>query len=290
MGSWGGSNRSAMWSEHLYNAAKRGPQPLSALLQRGRFEGLLINGASFAGRYKDMTALGIAAVENDALAAETLLDQGADPDVGQPLLHAINKGGLKVLRCLLAAGANPNVRFSNPNESAIMSAVRKGNSHADAVRDLLSAGAAMENSMLGVAYNAKQADLVMALAWAGANVDVTIQGDKTLLMHAAASGDFAMCKALLRYGCDLNKRNGEKLTVLMIQTKAGKGVAEIVSCIPPSIMNAEASDRASDIFVDLSSPATEGRKRWYAGASAADSFGPFAVRKDWEKARGKRRR
>ena len=119
MGSWGGSNRSAMWSEHLYNAAKRGPQPLSALLQRGRFEGLQINGASFAGRYKDMTALGIAAVENDALAAETLLDQGADPDVGQPLLHAINKGGLKVLRCLLAAGANPTGSAADPTSELL---------------------------------------------------------------------------------------------------------------------------------------------------------------------------
>jgi ankyrin repeat protein len=133
--------------------------------------------------------------------AETIqfiLDKGARPDEGRKngctaLFFACQDGDLKIIRALLAKGANIEASDGGDHRTPLMAAASEG--HVDAMRFLLEHGAKLE---------AKD------------------DGGNTALVWAARSGDVPSVKLLLDRGADVNvrDRDGETLLQLVAQTSS----------------------------------------------------------------------
>jgi len=140
------------------------------------------------------------------------LDAGINANVqdGFLLRHAIEKGQLDVVKTLIEANANVNVRW-NHRMTPLMLAASKG-----------------------------QTEIVKILLRSGANVNAQDDDGWSVLMRAAAVGNSDIMHALLNAKVDVHATNKYSQTALMIA--AGKGKEEIVNAllkVDPKVVNAE---------------------------------------------------
>ncbi|MEO8466432.1 MAG: ankyrin repeat domain-containing protein [Gammaproteobacteria bacterium] len=161
--------------------------------------------ANVANKY-GVTPLLQASRAGDAGVMKALLDAGANvelahPEGETPLMAAAKAGSLEGVRLLLAHGANANAQESFQQQTALMWAAAEG--HAAVVDALLVAGA---NPNLQAHIN---------LLSERKNADYP-SGGFTALMWAARNGQEAIVRRLIAAGSDLNARNGDGATAMMI--------------------------------------------------------------------------
>lgn len=196
------------------------------------------------------TALLWATWHDDAALVQALLDAGADPALSNqlaldPVLLASRNGSAAVLRLLLAAGAplagavsqsQPSANWAAAGvEPPLLAAARAGS--VAAVSVLLDAGAdpnvaedLEQQTALMWAAAAGHHEVVRVLLAAGADPDRQARvtsldkrvnadfpsGGFAPLHWAARNGDAALIELLLAHGADLNVRNGDGATPLML--------------------------------------------------------------------------
>jgi cytohesin len=154
----------------------------------------------------DISPLLQASRNGDARMIQALLNHGAQPASASlatepPLLAAARSGNTEAVRLLLAAGADPNALEPLDQQTALMWAVAAG--HLDIAGMLLEAGADPDRqARINELTERKNADFptggFTALHWAGRN------------------GDDAMIRLLAEHGADLNSRNGDDATPMML--------------------------------------------------------------------------
>jgi ankyrin repeat protein len=118
-----------------------------------------------------------------------------------PLLAAARAGSLDAVSALLEAGADPNSTEQLDKQTALMWAVAEG--HIDVARMLLDAGADPKlQARVSELTERKNADFP--------------SGGFAALHWAARNGDEAMIRLLLDNGADINARNGDTSTPMML--------------------------------------------------------------------------
>ncbi len=147
-----------------------------------------------------------AARNGSAELISALLDKGArvfDPEAvtEPPLLAAARSGSVDAVELLLEAGADPNVIEPIDHQTALMWAVAAG--HLEVARVLLEAGA-----------DPKRQARVNELS-VRKNADFP-SGGFAALHWAARDGNEAMIHLLLDHGADINARNGDTSTPMML--------------------------------------------------------------------------
>lgn len=130
----------------------------------------------------DRVPLSCAAVFNHAEAVQILLDAGADPNVGYPLVQAVYADAFDVTALLLKAGADPNL--AEPSGKAPL--------HYAAISD-------------------SEASMKLIIT-AGAEVDMRSPGGWTPLLMAASVAKVDNVKILLRAGADKDLKTDEGLS------------------------------------------------------------------------------
>jgi ankyrin repeat protein len=167
------------------------------------------------------------------IAAKAAVDTPNDYGV-TPLLHACGIGDAAMVDLLLKAGASPS-RAHPEGQTPLMAAARSGS--VPAVRALLARGAdvnaaekVQNTTPLMWASAESHLDVADVLIEAGADVNrqahVTTltqrhnadhpSGGFTALMFAARNGDEAMVKRLVARGANLNLKNGDGASALMV--------------------------------------------------------------------------
>jgi ankyrin repeat protein len=170
---------------------------------------------------------------------QLLLKAGADPNIANsldisPLLQASRAGHADMIKALLANGAKLDATHGN-TEPALMAAARAGS--VDSVKVLLAAGADPNGSepleqqtALMWAVTEGHLDIARALLKAGANPNLQARvstltkrknadfpsGGFAALHWAARNGDEAMISLLIENGANLNARNGDNSTPMML--------------------------------------------------------------------------
>ena len=128
----------------------------------------------------------------------------------------------RLVRSVLAAGADVNLQCNESSGSALANAMDRGYGLA---ADLLLAHGASATAQgrfgLPMLHAAGGADLVEILLRYGAPVDVTDHDGDTRLAEAASDGDLATASALLSRGADVNARNRMGMTPLMQAAATG---------------------------------------------------------------------
>lgn len=168
-----------------------------------------------------------------------LLDDGADPNIANdlgisPLLQASRYGNATMVAALLSHGARHTDTQSN-TEPALMAAARSGNM--ETVQALLDAGADVNateplehQTALMWAVAEGHLDIASRLLDEGADPNMQARvselterknadfpsGGFTPLHWAARNGDDAMINLLLEHGADLNAKNGDSSTPMML--------------------------------------------------------------------------
>jgi ankyrin repeat protein len=147
-----------------------------------------------------------------------------------------SKGRIAVVRILLDAGADPNAELyrsdGTPDEPLLIQAVFLNTRSAEMVRLLLSAGvnpqaknARGQNTLAVLEWYKKNMDIALALLDGGVSAtDSSIyKTHKRTLLHWAVSVDNqALFDAALKAGVDVNQRDGEKVSPLLIAVRRGK--------------------------------------------------------------------
>jgi ankyrin repeat protein len=176
----------------------------------------------------------VEAVRNrDAVRAQTLLAERADPNVRQPdgatALHwAAQWDDVATVDLLIRAGAEINAT-NDYGVTPLAVACQNGSStSATVVEKLLKAGANPNaalpsgETVLMTASFAGNADAVKALLAGGANVNAaeTAKG-QTALMWAVSEGHRDVVRALVDYGADVNARSTGQFTPLLFAARGG---------------------------------------------------------------------
>lgn len=170
---------------------------------------------------------------------QLLLDAGADPNIPNslditPLLQASRYGNAGMISALLASGARlTDIQFTT--ETPLLAAARSGS--VDAVKVLLEAGADPNGTELldqqtALMWAAAEGHLDVVSVLLNAGADPTLQarvselterknadfpsGGFAALHWAARNGDEAMISLLIENGADINARNGDSSTPMML--------------------------------------------------------------------------
>ena len=190
------------------------------------------------------SALVVAAHSGHTATALALLDAGANPNdagSGYTALHiAVRRGDLALVNALIARGAQPDTRLAKATPARRLSddialtrslvgttplwlAANYG--HSEIVGVLAAAGANLNATandgstplMAAIGRNEQAAAAVARqLVEAGANVDVADDNGGTALHRAAASGFNEIVKVLAHRGANLEARNRQGQTPLML--------------------------------------------------------------------------
>jgi ankyrin repeat protein len=152
--------------------------------------------------------------EATASIARSLLAHGADPnhrnDAGMTaLMYAGGWAHLSTLTALLDGGADPNIR-DDKGRTALTWAARNGPAYSAPLVDKGAKVGVTEALLMG--YMTKARNLIQS------GSDLSIPGglDETPLMIAAEWGDLACVNALLARNVDVNARDSQSYTALMI--------------------------------------------------------------------------
>ena len=153
-----------------------------------------------------VTPLLHAARTGDAAMVDLLLRAGANPSLAHvegetPLMAASRSGSSVAVRALLARGAKANDTDRFQNQSALMLAAAEG--HVDVAGILLEAGADPNKQARATTLSTRK------------NADHPT-GGFTALMWAARNGNDAMVRRLVKGGADLNLKNGDGASAMMI--------------------------------------------------------------------------
>jgi ankyrin repeat protein len=137
------------------NASPKGDTPLMVAARTGDVETvavLLAHGATVNTKEPErgQTALMWAVAEAHPAVAKVLVENGANVDARStggftPLLFAVRKGDAATLRLLLAAGANPNEKAPDKEQSPLLF-VAIENGHYDLVNLLVDKGASLDSA------------------------------------------------------------------------------------------------------------------------------------------------
>ena len=153
-----------------------------------------------------VTPLLHAARTGDAAMVDLLLRSGANPSLAHPegetpLMAASKSGSAAAVRALLARGARVNDTDKFQNQSALMLAAAEG--HVDVAGILLEAGADPDKQAHATSLATRK------------NADHPT-GGFTALMWAARNGNDAMVRRLAKGGANLNLKNGDGASAMMI--------------------------------------------------------------------------
>ena len=163
------------------------------------------------------------------------LDAGSNYGTGSPLMRATDRGDLPVMKLLLQRGAKANLRDSD-GSTALMYVGRgsyyfgrstsrlsalKVPLNAASTRLLLHAGADLKmrdkNGMTALMYSAQgNADATALLLARGADIEARDNQKRTALHWAAEVRDDRSLRVLLRHGAQINARDAEGATALML--------------------------------------------------------------------------
>ncbi|HAE23289.1 MAG TPA: hypothetical protein DCG47_13355 [Spirochaetaceae bacterium] len=152
--------------------------------------------------YPDLLA---EAIKRGAKLDSTILVSGYTG--ASPLWLASAMGHAECVRILLAAGAKAELAVKEYKYTPLMMAARGG--HADVCKQLIAAGANV---------NAKSATAYVSDWFQGSSTITYTRNDikqRSPLLFAAASGDFATVKALIDAGVDVNLANDEGWTAML---------------------------------------------------------------------------
>jgi ankyrin repeat protein len=164
-----------------------------------------------------------------------LLKEGTDPNTldsdGTPALaFAVYLQQIEIIRALLAAGANPDIQFSNKergykNLSLVNFAATSGNLTILAM--LKDAGANLENSdstgqtPLMLAASRGHVEVLNYLIKSGCRLELKNESGYTALMFACKSGHLNCVKALIDNGANLNALDKDNSTPIMFAAQYG---------------------------------------------------------------------
>ncbi|MBE9535482.1 MAG: ankyrin repeat domain-containing protein [Proteobacteria bacterium] len=189
----------------------------------------------------DSTALSAATWTGNIEIVKLLLEEGADPRIGNPIVGAAHSGQVSMIELLLTNGATVSMKeyALSPLQAAILEghiaivrlllyagadvnvkglwhhtplqdAVEKR--HTEIMRLLLAAGAdAKQKGLLHEAMHEDELEIVKLLLEHGADVNVDFNGE-TVLNHAVREGKVEAIKILLNAGANpnmLDKRSGK---------------------------------------------------------------------------------
>lgn len=142
-----------------------------------------------------------------------------------PLLQAIYKGNPAVIQFLIQSGADTNVKDGN-GTTPIMAAVESKDVK---TADYLVRGGADVNVMnstgkylILVAYETNRIDIFNILITGGAKIN-ELFGGNALLHMAAASNRVSFLTSLIKGNADLNIRNSDNKTAVMLASEKGYG-------------------------------------------------------------------
>src|SRR5215471_14270306 len=166
---------------------------------------------SAANRY-GVTPLSLAAVNGNPALIEILLKAGADPKANLPggqtlLMTAARTGNPDVVRTLLERGADPNARELSNGETALIWAAAEN--HPEAVRLLIAHGAEVNVRSKPLEYKTDRFGLEGVLT-------ILPRGNMTPLMYAAREGSAAAALALAEAGASLNLTDPDGTTGLLL--------------------------------------------------------------------------
>jgi len=142
----------------------------------------------------------------DAVMVDLLLRAGANPSLAHPdgetpLMAASKSGSIAAVRTLLARGARVNDTDKFQNSTALMRAAAEG--HVDVAGLLLEAGADPNKQARVTSISTRK------------NADHPT-GGFSALMWAARNGNEAMVRRLAKGGANLNLKNGDDASAMMI--------------------------------------------------------------------------
>ncbi len=190
----------------------------------------------------DMTLLEIAISESALPKIRFLLEAGADARLGAPLIWAVRRGELKLVRLLLEHGANPNARLDVDGEFAFAGFLRGATPLMRAAADqpiemlqlLVEAGAdpcAVDRegrTAVDVAMAHGRLKVAEWLRGVGAAAPNVAAFSKALL-PAAEKGDVARVNECLTNGADPNVRGEHGVTPLILAAREGH--ADVVASL-----------------------------------------------------------
>lgn len=169
-----------------------------------------------------MTPIAYCAFKGDRDTAKLLLDNGADANLGAPLLRAVATGDRELVELLLDRGADVNAQPHHM--TPLMTASRRGNSKI--VELLLDRGAdinargAHGTALVRAAQN-KAPEVVKLLIRRGADLNLKTGSDETALMRASSRGFLDIATMLLEHGADVHVKNYRKATALTLAAERG---------------------------------------------------------------------
>jgi ankyrin repeat protein len=230
---------------NLLSGAKSGNLAVAAIMgntaevQRFLKEGANVNAKDNHGQ----TAL-ILAVELGRLeVVKLLLDEGADANLGKPLMYAADRGNVEIARLLLDRGVNVNA--GGPFGTALTKACEKDRLATASL--LLDRGAKVDakdqndETPLMKACAGGYKETAGLLLDRGADVNAKDRFGQTPLMKAAQADHLHVVRFLLEKGADINVKNESGETPLM--AAAGLGEFDIVELLLNKGAQLSAKDR-----------------------------------------------
>jgi ankyrin repeat protein len=184
----------------------------------------------------DLTVLEIAIEPGEVRRVEFLLEVGADPRIGTPVLWAVYAGDPAILQMLLKHGADPNGPLNADGRKSLAGyfqgttplMLAAAGESAETLELLLQAGAAVDaadrtgRTAVDIAMKNGRLDFAQRLQRHGAK-QASAAGYSAALLPAAEQGDLDRVGDCLAHGADPNVRGERSVTPLILAAREGHG-------------------------------------------------------------------